>query len=136
MKRFNVAALQRFLIHVNIPNNRSMRCTLFSSRDLIVTSIVHICDDHSSITIELTNNGNMTINRMCSRPRIHDNRSRDRSISSRYSLFSSICEPRFSVSSPCHIFIFCNKTCTVSIGKISTSFAYFERKRIVSSSRR
>lgn len=43
-----------------------------------------------------------------------------------YTLFLSISEPIFCISTPSNIFIFSNETCTISPNKATASFIHFE----------
>jgi len=74
----------------------------------------------------------MTIRRRKTRSMIDNNSSWFRVISGGNSLFLSIFEPVFRISSPGYIFIFRDKTRTVSPNKASTSFGHFQRKSVIS----
>lgn len=121
---------KKALIYVNISYDGWIIKSLPSGRHFIECSVVHIFDNHMVI-IDSHDDTDVPIRRRKSRTMIDDDSSRFRIISSWYTLFFSIFDPVFCISSPSDIFIFCDKTGTVSPNKITTSFAYLERECIV-----
>lgn len=123
---FTSLGLQKALIYVNISYDSWIIKSLSSSRHFIERAIVHIFDNHMVI-IDRHNNANMPICRRKSRSMIDDDSAWFWIISSRYTLFFSIFKPILGISSPSNIFVFCDKTSTVSPNKITTSLPYLER---------
>lgn len=126
---FTSLGLQKALIYVNISYNGRIIKSLSSRRDFIERSVVHIFDDHIVI-IHLHNYTHMAVCWRKSWAMIDDDCSGSWIITSWHSLFFCIFDPVFCISSPSDIFIFRDKTGTISPNKITASFVDFEGKRI------
>lgn len=122
---------KKALIYVNISYDGWIIKCLSSGRDFIERSVVHILDNHT-LFIYIHDDTNVPIRWRKTRSMVDDDCTRFWCITCWYSLFTRIFYPFFCISSPGYIFIFCNKTCTVSPSKISTSFCDLEVERISS----
>lgn len=121
---------KKVLIYINISYDGWVIKTLSSCGHFIQCSIVHIFDNHI-LFVDLHHDADMTIRRRKSWSVIHDNSSRFWSISSWYTLLTSVFEPIFCITVPSNIFIFSYKTCTISPSKTTTSIWHLEIQRII-----
>lgn len=126
---FTSLGLQKALIYVNISYNSWIVKSLSSCSDFIEGSVVHILDDHI-IIIYLHDYAYMAICWRKSWTMVDYDCSGLWIISSCDSLFFCIFDPVFRISSPSDVFIFCDKTRTVSPDKVAASFVDLEGKRI------
>ena len=110
-----------------------MRLTFLSVCHLIPSTIIHIRYIHRTIIIHLSNKSHMSIEWMCTWATIYYDCTRGWSTTSWPSFCSCITKPVLSISSPVHIlFMLRYKTCTVSVGKVSTSICNLDLQRIPS----